>query len=131
MAETIISVSSLSDVVTARSKGRAEAERAGFTGTDATVISAVISEMARMIAESSPGELGISLARETGKIGIEVVARTYLARSLPQLFFIDQLRSYLDECRVSYRPGETAVCIKKWVDVWTEPPAPPQRDGSC
>jgi len=121
MYEITISVSSASDIVTARLAGREVAERAGFKSTDLTVVSTVISEMARNILESAlPGEIAISICPESGKAGIVVIARTSLTKKFHELFFANRLRQSLDECKVDYRPGETILTIKKWVDVWAQ-----------
>ena len=118
-----IPISSDSDVVTARMEGRAKAERAGFKGTDLTVVSTVISEMARYITESHlPGELVISVCRENGKIGIVLAARTFLAKKPEELLFAHRLRPLMDECTIYYKPDETVLSMKKWVDVCTEEP---------
>ena len=121
MDEIRIPISADSDVVTARLEGRAWAERAGFKGTDLTVVSAVISEVARYIRKAAlPGEIAISICQESGKVGIVVVARTTLSKKVQELFFANRLRQSMDECRVYYKPGETVLTIKKWVNVWAE-----------
>jgi len=121
MEEIRIPISSYFDIIAARQQGRAMAEQAGFKGTDLTVVYAVISEMARTIAESAvPGEIAIWIPQEKGKVGIVIIARTYIAKKTQELFFVHQLRQYMDEFKVSYEPGETIVTMKKWVDVWTE-----------
>ena len=121
MDEIRIPISSDSDVIAARREGRAKAERAGFKGTDLTVVSTVISEMARNIKESDlPGEMVISDCTENGKIGIVVATRTVLARKSEELMIAHRLRPLMDECTIYYKPDETIVTMKKWVDVWTE-----------
>ena len=121
MDEISIPVSSASDIVTARLAGRDVAERAGFKSTDLTVVSTVISEMARNILDSSlPGEIAISICQESGKAGIVVIARTSLTKKFHELFFANGLRRSMDECKVDYRPGETILTMKKWVDVWAQ-----------
>lgn len=121
MHEITISVSSASDIVTARLAGREVAERAGFKSTDLTVVSTVISEMARNILESAfPGKIAISMCPESGKAGIVVIARTSLTKGFHELFFANRLRRSMDECKVDYRPGETILTMKKWVDVWAQ-----------
>ncbi len=109
------------DVVTARLRGREMAEAAGFQGTDLTIVSVIISEMARNVAETAlPGEIAVSICKERGKIGIMVVARTCLAMKAPELFFADRLRLFMDESKIYYNPQETIVTMKKWVNVWAQ-----------
>lgn len=121
MDEIIIPVFSASDIVTARLAGREVAERAGFKSTDLTVVSTVISEMARNILESAlSGEIAISICQENGKAGIVVTARTSLMKKFHDLFFANRLRQSMDECKVNYKPGETILTMKKWVDVWAQ-----------
>lgn len=121
MNEITISVSSASDIVKARLAGREVAERAGFKSTDLTVVSTVISEMARNILESAvPGAIAISMCQESGKAGIIVSARTSLTKEIHELFFANRLHRSMDECKVDYKPGETILTMKKWVDVWAQ-----------
>jgi len=121
MDEIVIPISAASDIVTARLAGREAAERAGFKSTDLIVVSTVISEMARNIVESAlPGEIAISICQESGKAGIVVIARTSLTKEFHDLFFANRLRRSMDECKINYKPGETVLTMKKWVDVWAQ-----------
>src|SRR5688572_670045 len=69
-----ITVASDSDILEARQKSRALAERCGCRGTDLTLISTAVSEMARIVASRvPPGRIDIDLAQEQGKRGIMLV----------------------------------------------------------
>lgn len=71
-----VSVSTDSDVVLARQKGREAAAAAGFTGTELTVIATAISEIARNIVKfAKRGEFVFSVLTDGGRTGLQVVAR--------------------------------------------------------
>jgi serine/threonine-protein kinase RsbT len=73
--EIRVPIASDADIVTARQQGRSLAQRAGFNGTDLTVISTAISELARNIVEYAlPGEIRIRTLNEGTKVGIVVIA---------------------------------------------------------
>ena len=70
-----IPVSSDSDLVVARRKGRALAEESGFSASEATLIATAISELARNIVNyAGTGEIRISLIDGAGRRGISIVA---------------------------------------------------------
>jgi len=63
-------------VVTARQQGRTVAARAGFTGTDLTVIATAISEVARNIVKfARRGQIVVRFVNEPGRQGVSIVAR--------------------------------------------------------
>jgi serine/threonine-protein kinase RsbT len=69
-------VKSDGDVLLARQTGRRVAEHIGFAGSDLTVISTAISEVARNIIQyAGGGEIVVGPALEKGRVGIQVVAR--------------------------------------------------------
>jgi serine/threonine-protein kinase RsbT len=71
----VVSVASDADVVTARSEGRALAERLGFSGADLTLVATAISEVARNITTyAGPGEIQLYALTRRGVRGIGVVA---------------------------------------------------------
>ncbi|MDQ4148785.1 MAG: anti-sigma regulatory factor [Actinomycetota bacterium] len=60
----------------ARQTGRQVAEEVGFTGSDLTVISTAISELARNIIQyADHGEIVVAPVNEKGKSGIVVIAK--------------------------------------------------------
>lgn len=64
------------DVVRARHRGRTLAVRAGFTGSDPTVIATAISELARNIVRfARRGEIVVRLLDDDGRRGLIVLAR--------------------------------------------------------
>jgi RNA polymerase sigma factor (sigma-70 family) len=74
--EVRIPISSDADVVTARKQGRELAARAGFSGTELTIIATAISEIARNIVMfADRGEITVSLVGENSREGVTVVAR--------------------------------------------------------
>jgi serine/threonine-protein kinase RsbT len=71
-----VPVSRDADVVVARQKAREITARAGFSGTDQTVIATAISEISRNIVKfAERGEVVISMMSEAGRQGVIVVAR--------------------------------------------------------
>ncbi len=71
-----VAVSTDGDVVMARQTGRQVAEEVGFTGSDLTVISTAISELARNIIQyADHGEIVVAPVNEKGKSGIVVIAK--------------------------------------------------------
>jgi serine/threonine-protein kinase RsbT len=74
--EVHVPINSDTDIVTARQQGRALAQRVGFNGTDLTVISTAISEVARNIVDYAlPGEIVLQWIQKEAKVGIVVIAR--------------------------------------------------------
>jgi serine/threonine-protein kinase RsbT len=72
---TEVLVASDSDVVTARSEGRAMADRLGFAGTDLTIIATAISELARNITSyAGAGTIHLQAVHHRGQRGLGVVA---------------------------------------------------------
>lgn len=70
-----VSVQSIDDIVTARQRGRELASLVGFSSSEATIIAAAISEVARNIVEhASSGEVAIGLETHDGRTGVHVVA---------------------------------------------------------
>jgi serine/threonine-protein kinase RsbT len=64
------------DVVTARQEARAMGAGLGFTSTDLTLLATAISEVARNITTyAGEGEVALRIVRNSGREGIEVVAR--------------------------------------------------------
>lgn len=71
-----VPINSDADLVTARQAGREMAMRAGFSGTDLTVIATAISELARnIVLYAKRGEILLSLVKQGEREGIEVIAR--------------------------------------------------------
>ena len=64
------------DVLVARQTGRKVAEKIGFTGSDLTMISTAISELARnIIRYAQTGEVILSRVTDGSRVGVMVVAR--------------------------------------------------------
>ena len=69
-------VSRDADVVVARQKAREAAARAGFSGTDLTLIATAVSEIARNIVKfARRGEFTFSIVAEPGRNGLLMTAR--------------------------------------------------------
>src|SRR5882672_6191515 len=71
-----VAISSATDIVTARQKGRSLAMELGFDGSDLTLIATAISEVARNIVDHAKrGEILLAAANHGSKHGIVIVAR--------------------------------------------------------
>jgi serine/threonine-protein kinase RsbT len=129
--EVHVPISADPDIVTARQAARALAVRAGFAGTDLTLLATAVSEVARNIVRfADHGEVTVELL-ERPRTGIRVVARdtgpgipdveqalrdgysTYdgLGLGLPGA------RRLMDEFAVESEAGHgTTVSMTKWFD---------------
>ena len=73
-----IAIHSHPDIITARERGRALAAQFGCNGTNLTLISTVISEVARKVAENPlPGEMTISISRDDEHLTLTLIVRVY------------------------------------------------------
>jgi len=129
--EVRIAVSSGADIVTARLEGRQLAAKAGFNGSDLTVIATAISEVARNIVEyARTGEIILRIVQEGNKKGLCVEARD----EGPGIVNIDLAmqdgystgrglglglpgtRRLMDEFQIKSKMGEgTTVVATKWI----------------
>ena len=118
------------DIVTARQRGRELASSAGFSNSQATIIAAAISEVARNIVEyASSGEVAIGLETDGQRTGVQVVAtdcgpgisdpRALLSAPVSTGdeagLGIPGARSLMDEFDLASRVGYgTTVTMTKW-----------------
>jgi serine/threonine-protein kinase RsbT len=118
------------DVVRARRKGRALACLLGFTPAEATVVAAVISELARNILRyAGHGELTVAPADDAGRRGVAVTARddgqglaghpagpaTRLLELGTAGCRLDRIRRVMDEFEIVSDVGKgTVVTVRKW-----------------
>lgn len=118
------------DVLIARQTGRRVAEAVGFTGSDLTMISTAISELARnIIRYAVVGEVVIVPVAEGSRVGVMVIARDngpgiadldlamrdgYTTGSGMGLG-LPGARRLMDEFAISSQVAEgTTVVMKKW-----------------
>ena len=74
--EERVPVSRDADIVVARQKAREAAAKAGFSGTDLTLIATAVSEIARNIVKfARRGEFTFSIVAEPGRSGLLMTAR--------------------------------------------------------
>lgn len=127
----VVAVSTDGDVLLARQTGRRVAERIGFAGSDLTVISTAISELARNIIQyAGNGEIMVGPANEKGRIGIQVVAtdsgpgiadielamRDGYSTGVGMGLGLPGARRLMDEFAISSEVAKgTTVVMKKWV----------------
>ncbi len=129
--EVRVPIGSDSDIVIARQKGRAMAERVGFTGSNLAVVATAISEVARNIVEyARQGEIVLKSVNQGGRSGLIVVARDE-GPGIPDIALAMQdgystakglglglpgARRLMDEFEIVSRVGRgTTVTMKKWV----------------
>jgi serine/threonine-protein kinase RsbT len=73
--DVVVAIASDRDLITARAEARAQALALGFSRTDATLIATAISEIARnIIVHARRGMIAIRGVRETGRLGLVIVA---------------------------------------------------------
>ena len=128
--EERVPITSATDIVSARQKGRSLAIRLGFDGADLTLIATAISEVARnIINHAKNGEIVLNHINHGSRQGIEVVARD----SGPGIADIELAMQYgystgkglgvglpgakwlMDEFHISSELGKgTVVTMRKW-----------------
>ena len=129
-AEILIPINSDADIVTARRQGRELAQQAGFNGSDLTVISTAISEVARNIVEHAlSGEIVLKVLEDAPRPGLVVVARDRgpgiedISLAMQDGYSTGKglgvglpgARRLMDEFEITSKPGNgTTVTMKKW-----------------
>ena len=129
--ETSVEISSATDIVAARQKGRALAMELGFDGSDLTLIATAISEVARNIVDhAKSGEVIVAPLNHGSRRGIVIIARD----QGPGIPDINQAMQYgfstnkglgvglpgakwlMDEFDIDTKVGKgTTVTMKKWL----------------
>jgi hypothetical protein len=75
-----LAIHSSPDVITARQQAREMSEKCGCLGTTLAMITAVVSEVARRVAEHPlPGEMLLSIARKEHSLTVTMVVRVHYA----------------------------------------------------
>lgn len=128
--DAIQPITSDSDVVAARQRGRTLASQIGFSVGDQTVIAAAISEIARnILLYAKRGEVHFESLRNGEKVGLRVIARDSGPgiRDIPRAMMdgfstsgglglgLPGARRLMDEFEVVSAPGNgTTVEMTKW-----------------
>ncbi|HLQ79279.1 MAG TPA: anti-sigma regulatory factor [Terriglobia bacterium] len=131
MSETRVAIHIDADIITARSVGRALAEKIGFTGSEPVIIATAISEIARNIIEyAKRGEIVVRPMHQGNRRGILVVAkdrgpgiadielamRDGYSTSRGSGLGLPGARRLMDEFNIDSKIGKgTTVTMKKWV----------------
>jgi serine/threonine-protein kinase RsbT len=118
------------DIVTARQAGRQLAAQLGFSTTEQTLIATAISEVARnIVVYAQRGEVALTRVEESGRVGIQVVARDRgpgienLELAMRDGYSTKQslglglpgARRLMDEFKLASELGAgTTVTMKKW-----------------
>jgi RNA polymerase sigma factor (sigma-70 family) len=129
--ELRVSVTGDSDIVASRQAAREIAVRAGFTGTELTLLATAVSEVARNIVRfADHGTITVELLQEP-RPGIRVIARDTgpgiadVERAMADGYSTDEglglglpgARRLVDEFDIASEPGRgTTVVLTKWFD---------------
>lgn len=128
--EASVPISSDSDIVAARQKGRALAAQMGFASTDLTLIATAISELARnIVLYARRGEIILKPAEDGSRRGMIVMARDE-GPGIPDVgqamqsgystsgslgLGLPGVRRLMDEFEIVSEVGKgTTVTVKKW-----------------
>ncbi len=138
-----VRIQSVADIVHAREQGRLVGRKAGFSGTDQTVIATAISEVARNILTfAMEGEITIQTVSRNGQQGVEITAKDIgpgipdISRAMQDGYSTGKglgvglpgARRLMDEFLVISAIGKgTTVTMTKWVN-WNDGRRP--GDGS-
>lgn len=131
MADEIrMPIASDSDLIEARQKGRALAERRGFSSSELTLIATAISELARnIIRYAKSGEISIQVVDGNPKVGVIIVAHDEgpgivdVERALETGYStsgslglgLPGVRRIMDEFHIESGVGKgTTVTVTKW-----------------
>jgi serine/threonine-protein kinase RsbT len=124
--EGVIPIASAADVVTARERGRALAERLGFSAFDQMVIVTAICELARNILEfATLGRIAMTTARTGARLAFVIEARDQgpgipdparvMDAGYSAGFGLPGVRRLMDELDISSEVGKgTTVTARKW-----------------
>jgi len=155
---TWVEVRSDRDVVVARQKGRELARRAGFTGSDLTLIATAISEVARnVVTFAGQGEIVITVVETDGARGVSIIASDR-GPGIPDIaealrdgvstgggfgIGLPGARRLMDEFHIHSKAGEgTTITMTKWcvtprrpmghhTDHWTPKTSSPSFVATC
>jgi serine/threonine-protein kinase RsbT len=128
--ESRLPIQSDLDIVVARQRGRALAQRLGFSDSSLTMIATAISELARnILLYAKRGEMTVGVVEDNGLKGITVVAKD----EGPGIRDVDRamevgystsgslglglpgVRRLMDEFEIVSRPGRgTTITARKW-----------------
>jgi serine/threonine-protein kinase RsbT len=129
--EATLPITSDSDIVIARMRGRSFVLQLGFSSPDATLVATAISELARnIVLYAERGEIVLKpLDGNDGRRGVLVIARDHgpgipseyrtaiadTAQRHAGCHGLGGLSHLVDECEIVSHAGEgTTVAIKKW-----------------
>ena len=129
--DTMLTINSAADIVTARQRGRTLAIELGFDASDLTLVATAISEIARnIVSHAKRGQILLKPIHNGNKHGIMVIARD----EGPGIADVEQAMQYgfstrnglgvglpgakwlMDEFDIETKVGKgTTVTMKKWL----------------
>lgn len=130
--EIKITIASVSDIIIAREKGRHIGNNLGFNITDLTIITTVISEVARnIILFAKEGEIILSTVQQDNQKGIEIVAKDQgpgihdIPRAMQDGYStrkglglgLPSVKRLMDAFEINSKVGNgTTIVMKKWLN---------------
>ena len=110
-----LAIHSVPDVITARQHAREMSETLGCLGTTLVLITAVVSEVARKVAEHPlPGEMLLTVARSGQDVIVTMTIRVHYAdRTAGVEIRLDQVPL---GCAVAHKPDHTVVTLMSAVE---------------
>lgn len=130
--QTVITITSVSDIITAREHGKVIGKSIGFEITDLTIIATIISELARnILLYAKQGEILLGTTHQHNRTGIVIIAQDkgpgiadislamtdgYSTRSGLGLG-LPGVRRLTDEFEIISEVNKgTTITLKKWVE---------------
>lgn len=128
--EACVAVASDTDIVNARRQGRALADQMGFSSSEATLVAAAISELARnIVCYARDGEIVVNMVNGDRRAGISITARDR-GPGIPELkrvmlvgfstsggmgLGLPGVRRIMDEFNIESQAGKgTTITAIKW-----------------
>jgi len=129
--ETFVTITSVSDIITAREHGRNIGKSLGFSSTDLTIIATIISEVARnILLYAKQGEMILGAVKHGNRQGIVIIAKDR-GPGIPDINLamhdgystgkglglgLPGVRRLTDEFEIISEVGKgTIVTMRKWV----------------
>ncbi len=130
--ESVVTINSDTDIITARELGRSIGKEIGFSNSDLTIIATVISEVARnILVFAKKGEIILGSVKQNGRSGIVIIAKDK-GPGIPEISLAMQdgystkkglglglpgVRRLMDQFEIiSEVEKGTTVTMKKWLE---------------
>ena len=129
VSDILVSITTDADIVAAREYGRALASHFNFSGTEITLVTTAISELARnIVLYAREGQIELQSLEQNGRPGVLIIARDEgpgisevlrAAIDAPSetggVMGLRAMKRLVDEFEIESRAGQgTRVAVKKW-----------------